>query len=77
MSEPRKPIFAECHVCGERWKLCITPIAITEFVSAAQQPRCANCGERDKIFLCPTDGPEKVTEPRNGKPPVEKAAANV
>lgn len=63
----RKPIFAECRKCGERWKIATLPVAIDQLVKAARQT-CPNCAEKKAVVLCKTDGPEKVTEARNGKP---------
>lgn len=62
MSE-RKPLFVECQNCGERWKWLTLPLAVTKMPRSA---RCPNCGEEERVGICPTEGPHAVTEPRDG-----------
>lgn len=62
--EEPQPLFCECMVCGERWKHCTLPIPVSKIPKSG---RCPNCNETKRIGMCPTMGPNKVTEARNGK----------
>jgi carbon storage regulator len=68
----RKPLFAECKTCGERWKVATTPIDIREFSASMRRATCPNCGEKKQLFVCKTDGPDAVTESRSGSMEVRR-----
>lgn len=61
----RKPAFAECWDCGERWKAFMLPLDVSKFPKRMQCPNC-NAGMK-RMGLCATEGPQAVTEPREGK----------
>lgn len=62
------PVFVECQRCGERWKIATLPEEISKIARAAKHVFCPNCGAKsDRIGMCPTEGPNAVTESRNGK----------
>ena len=64
----RKPLFAECMTCGERWKVATTLMELGKFAKLLKNARCPNCAETaKKIGLCYTEGPDAVTQARNGK----------
>lgn len=71
MSAPhatRRPLFAECTGCGERWKLATIPLDIKDLVKATNGVRCPNCCAGGAIIsLCATHGPKAVNEARNGR----------
>lgn len=69
MSDDRKPMFVECLVCGERWKLVTVPIEARTFARALKSAMCPHCAERKRLAVCPTDGPDAVTAPRAGRLP--------
>ncbi len=62
----RKPLFAECGECGERWKIATLPINIS-VTSLPRNPQCPNCAERKRLYWLHTSGPHAVTEARSGK----------
>jgi hypothetical protein len=66
-------MFVECPHCGERWKALTAelPMKLDDFINRMQPAAdkfCPNCG-RTGCVICPTDGPNKVTEARNGGAP--------
>lgn len=66
--DERQPIFVECRPCGERWKVATLPMSALAFAKAFTDVVCPNCGESKELYPCPTDGPDAVTGPRDGKP---------
>jgi len=62
----RKSLFAECGKCGEQWKIATLPVDL-ETMARLRTCFCPNCGEREQVFVCSTDGPYAVTEPREGE----------
>lgn len=67
-TENRKAMFVECSKCGERWKVATLPIGTDEFAKALKRKGdCPNCSEKKEVFCCKTEGPEAVTEARNGQ----------
>jgi len=65
MNNGSKPWFCECIKCGERWKAATLPMGVAAL--KAFKPKCPNCGERKRLFMCVTEGPTAITEPRDGK----------
>lgn len=66
MPTERQPLFVECRKCGERWKMATLPVSCDILVKL--KAYCPNCYEKKDIGVCHTDGPDKVTEARDGKP---------
>lgn len=62
----RKPLFVECTPCGARWKIGELPRMLSLMARLGSQT-CPNCGERKRIVVCYTDGPNAVSEPREGR----------
>ena len=54
----RKPLFVQCQTCGEIWKWCTLPVALTQIPNA---PQCPNCGERKEILTI--DYPKHLDQP--------------
>lgn len=73
MTDQRRPIFAECQPCGERWKVATTSMPIVALARAFKVATCPNCGERRKVVLCATDGSDAVTAARDGAVPAPAA----
>lgn len=69
MSEATK-LYCECGRCGHRWAVMELPASL-ESVGRIR-PQCPNCGETRKLYMCATDGPGAVTEPRQGSPSLRK-----
>ncbi len=69
MSDERRPMFAECRACGERWKIATVPAGALAVARAMKTALCPNCMTRKDIWICDTHGPEAVTEARAGKVP--------
>lgn len=63
-----KPLFIECIVCGERWKVATIPVPLGRLSKVLRSCMCPTCGETKRIVMCPTDGVDAVTEPRAGMP---------
>jgi hypothetical protein len=63
----RTPWFAECQMCGERWKVATLPMDLKD-AGLLKHLRCPNCGERKKLFMCYSSGPKAVKKARKGKP---------
>lgn len=68
MSDGR-PLFVECGNCGERWQIATLPIPSLELARIELCWCCPRCSERREIYLCYTDGPGAVSEPRDGALP--------
>ena len=66
MSDEQTPLFAECKLCGERWKFATLPVPLKKL--GKMRCWCPNChgGEKD-VVVCMTHGPNAVKEPRAGK----------
>ncbi len=65
--ETRRPLFARCAKCEEIWKIAMLPAAIKDLANITNC--CPNCFDKKEIFVCTTEGPGTVTEPREGMPP--------
>ncbi len=61
-------LYLECGRCGHRWAVCELPERRLERLGKElERAECPNCAERRKLFLCPTDGPGAVIDPRQGR----------
>lgn len=69
MSDERKPLFAECKRCDERWKVGTLPIPCHDL--GKMNGRCPNCSEAKEVYVCATHGQNVVTCVRDGKPKEE------
>ena len=65
--EKRQPLFCECAVCGERWKIATAPVSINVYANALKRAVCPNCGESKALYACSTTGPDAPTGPRHGR----------
>ncbi len=60
-------VYLECGRCGHRWAAFALPMGLERLGEEAERALCPNCAERRKLFLCPTDGPGAVIDPRRGR----------
>lgn len=75
---PRRPVFAECKRCGERWVFGYVPLAIDTLVRTLKRTRCPNCDATPKLIsLCATDGKGAVKKSRRGVWPVPSVPASL
>lgn len=79
----RPGLYAECHACGEIWRVAVFPLALrvggslsmrnSILLAAAlskvrdRDLQCPGCTERSRVGLCPIDGPRAPSGPRKGR----------
>lgn len=77
----RPGLYAECHACGEIWRVAVLPLALrvggppsmrnsrllAAALSKVRDLQCPGCTERSRVGLCPIDGPRAPSGPRKGR----------
>ncbi len=60
-------LYVECGRCGQRWAVLELPARMEPLGRALRSARCPNCDDARKLYVCATDGPYAVIEPRQGR----------